>query len=98
MGMDVDPDEEPEEAPAEVPAEGPDAPQELPPPKDAPDQRQRKPPDDPRTPGETRADWLQQTVSGWDRNRKFEAPRKELDEFDLKRAGLPEMSIEKADK
>ena len=99
MGMDSHPDEEPEEVPADVPAEGPDAPQELPPPKDSPAHRQpHEPRNDPRSPSEVRADLLQQTESGWNPDHKFEAPRKELAEFNLKRAGLPEMSFEEADK
>lgn len=51
-----------------------------------------------RTRGEAFADLRQSDESGWDRNRRFEAPRAELAQFKAVRAGLPEVSAEEADR
>ncbi|HEX9041486.1 MAG TPA: hypothetical protein VF838_10705, partial [Trebonia sp.] len=49
-----------------------------------------------RTRGEAYADLRQSAESGWDRSRRFEAPRGELATFRAERAGLPEISSEEA--
>jgi hypothetical protein len=51
-----------------------------------------------RTRGEAYADLRQAAESGWDRSLKFDAPRGELARFKLEDAGLPEVSIEEADR
>jgi hypothetical protein len=52
--------------------------------------------DETRTPGEAYADSRQALESGWDRHRRFDAPRAELARFRMERAGLPEISPEEA--
>jgi hypothetical protein len=47
-----------------------------------------------RTRGEAYADLRQSVESGWDRSRRFDAPRGELAMFRAERAGLPEVSSE----
>jgi hypothetical protein len=49
-----------------------------------------------RTRGEARADLRQAAGSGWDRHRRFEAPRGELAAFRAGDAGLPEVSAAQA--
>jgi hypothetical protein len=49
-----------------------------------------------RTRGEAYADLRQGAESGWDRSRRFDAPRGELAAFRAERAGLPEVSSEEA--
>jgi hypothetical protein len=49
-----------------------------------------------RTRGEEYADLRQIAQAGWDRGRRFDAPRGELAEFRTGRAGLPEVSAEEA--
>jgi hypothetical protein len=49
-----------------------------------------------RTRGEAYADLRQSAESGWDRSRRFDAPRGELAVFRAERAGLPEVSAEEA--
>ena len=49
-----------------------------------------------RTRGEAYADLRQSAESGWDRSRRFDAPRSELAGFRAERAGLPGVSSEEA--
>jgi hypothetical protein len=49
-----------------------------------------------RTRGEAQADLRQAAGSGWDRHRRFEAPRGELAAFRVESAGLPEVSVAEA--
>ncbi len=49
-----------------------------------------------RTRGEAYADSRQSAESGWDRSRKFDAPRGELAALSAERAGLTEVSAEEA--
>lgn len=51
-----------------------------------------------RTPLEAYADLRQQTDSGWEPGRRFDAPREELEKFDPERAALPPASPEEADR
>lgn len=51
-----------------------------------------------RTRGEAHADLRQASESGWDRHRKFDAPRGELAQFRPELAGLSEVSTEEADR
>lgn len=51
-----------------------------------------------RMPGEAYADLRQADEAGWDRHLRFSAPRGELAEFKLEDAGLPEVSLEEADR
>lgn len=49
-----------------------------------------------RTRGEAYADLRQSAESGWDRSRRFDAPRGELAVFRAEQAGLPKVSAEEA--
>jgi hypothetical protein len=75
----------------------PDTPQEITPAEDSGERSQSDLPEETRTRGEVHADLRQQAESGW-KAQKFDAPRAELAAFDLKRAGLPSMSFEEADR
>jgi hypothetical protein len=48
------------------------------------------------TRGEAYANTRQGAESGWERHRRFDAPRAELARFKMERAGLPESSPEEA--
>jgi hypothetical protein len=78
-------------------ADAPDAPREIPETRSAVESPRGEALDDPDRRREESAQAQQRVDGGW-KSHPFEVPRAELASFDLKRAGLPDMSIDAAAK
>jgi hypothetical protein len=77
--------------------DAPDAPREIPETENATESPRGEVLDDPEKRREESAELRQRVEGNWD-ERPFKVDREELGRFDLKRAGLPDMSIESAAK
>jgi hypothetical protein len=77
--------------------DAPDVPREIPETENATESPQGEVLDDPEKRREESAELRQRVEGNWD-ERPFKVDREELGRFDLKRAGLPDMSIESAAK
>jgi hypothetical protein len=77
--------------------DAPDAPREIPETENAVESPRGDVLEDPDRRREADAEYRQRVDGDWE-PRKFEAPRAELAQFDLKRAGLPDFSVDSAQK